>query len=99
MTEKIAVVKTQQNVILTSRTRLEMTGIEDISSFDEQSIILTSSEGGISIEGEGLKIHSFSLNTGDLAILGKVNGIFYFGKRSDMQKEKNASGFFARIFK
>jgi|GEM_PF-418794 len=99
MTEDTGMMRVQHNVKITSRSRLEMTGIDDVSSFDEQGVILSSSEGGISLEGEGLKIESFSSNTGDLVVSGKVNGIFYFGKRSDSEKDKSATGFFSRIFK
>lgn len=83
-------------VKLSSRTRLEMTGIEDVSSFDEQGIILQSCMGGISIEGEGLKIETFSTGSGDLVITGKISGILYFGSSSG---EKEKSGFFSRLFR
>lgn len=87
----------EHHLKLTSRSRLEMTGIDDVSSFDEQGIILRSCMGGISVEGEELKIESFSTLSGGLEITGKINGIFYFNLGKNIEKEK--TGFFSRMFK
>lgn len=97
--DSVAAAAKQHNLKMASRSRLEISGVEDVSSFDEQGIILSSSMGGISVEGEGLKIETFSTTSGDLVITGKVNGIFYFslGKNSGADKEK--TGFFSRLFK
>lgn len=95
--EKDTSANRQHNVKISSRNRLEMTGIDDVSSFDEQGIILRSCMGGISVEGEGLKIETFSTTSGDLEITGKISGIFYFNLGKGADKEK--AGLFSRLFK
>lgn len=71
-----------------SRKRIEMTGISDVTSFDDGTIVAQSEKFGISVEGEGLKIERFDAESGVLILTGKVNGIFYF-THSNQKKRKS----------
>ena len=46
----------KHNVFIKSRQRMEMTGVSDVTSFDEVEIVVQTGDSGISIEGENLKI-------------------------------------------
>lgn len=70
----------EQNVILKNRKAMELSGIIDVESFTDTSIIAESSLGSISIDGEGLKIESFSSTDGKLTLCGKVDAFCYFGR-------------------
>lgn len=76
----------KHDVILKSRTKLEMTGINDVTSYDENEIIVISNNLSLSIEGENLKIERFDSEKGELIVNGLVNGIFYFGKENKKKK-------------
>ena len=73
-------------VFMSDRTRLELTGIEDVESFTDTSVIAVSSMGNISIEGEEIKIENFSSESGKLTVNGKFDGFFYFGKENSKKK-------------
>ncbi len=75
------------DVTLTSRKKLEMTGINDVSSFDEMQIIARSNDADISIEGENLKIERFDSEGGDLIVNGKINGINYYNVTNTKKKK------------
>jgi len=75
------------DVILKSRKRLEMSGINDVSNFDDTEIIVQIEGSGISIEGEGLKIERFDAENGELIVKGMINGIFYFVKETNKKKK------------
>lgn len=90
MNEKNEVVN--HDIILRSRKRLEMSGINEVSSFDEKEIVAQISGAGISIDGENLKIEKFDAENGLLVINGKINGIFYYNK--DQKKKKGFMGIF-----
>jgi len=77
----------KHDVIIKSRKRLEMSGINDVSSFDEAEILVQTEGSGISIEGEGLKIERFDAENGELIVNGLVNGIFYFVKETSRKKK------------
>ena len=48
----------KHDVVIKGRKRTEMTGISDVTSFDDGSIIAESENFGVSIEGENLKIEN-----------------------------------------
>lgn len=76
----------KHDVIIKSRNRLEMTGISDVISYDENEILVVTDEISISIEGENLKIEKFDSEKEDLIVNGLINGIFYINK--DLKKKK-----------
>ena len=81
------------NLVLEDRKHLVISGIKDVDSFDEQTIIADSTFGQISIIGSNLKINRFNAEIGELAIDGDIDTIGY----ADNQQERG--GFFGRIFR
>lgn len=79
---------TKHDVIIKSREKTEMTGILDVTSFDDGSIIVQTADSGISIDGENLKIEKFDAESGDFILNGKINGFYYF--TSSAQKKKKS---------
>lgn len=84
-----------QDVCLFSRKRMELTGIEEVESFTEEQIVLSSVLGMIAIEGKGLKIESFSMEMGELKLNGEIDSFYYYDKKSSGEK----TGVFAKLFK
>ena len=66
-----------QNIFIEDRNRITITGVEQVESFDENTIILITVRGGMTIKGEGLSVGKLNLDEGNLKIDGIVNGIFY----------------------
>ena len=69
-----------QSVHMSGRSRIELTGITDVESFSDTSVIACSSLGNISIDGEELKVESFSAETGRLIVNGNLDGFCYYGR-------------------
>ena len=76
----------KHDAIIKSRKRLEMTGINDVSSYDENEIVVQTDGTGLSIEGENLKIEKFDSEKGELVVNGLIGGIFYFNR--EIKKKK-----------
>ena len=72
----------EQRMSLVGRAHMELTGVIDVESFTDASVIAETSMGSVSIDGEELKIESFSSERGILVINGKFDGFYYFGKQS-----------------
>lgn len=68
------------NICLYERAKAEISGILEVESFQDTGILLSSSLGEISVEGEELKIDSFSVDTGDITLSGRIHGVFYYDK-------------------
>ena len=91
MVEKMDDIK--HDVIIRSRKRMEMSGISDVSSFDENEIIVQTGNSGVSIEGENLKIERFDAENGELVINGTINGLFYYVTKAHKAKKSLSSLF------
>ena len=79
-----------QNIFIEDRNRITITGVEQVESFNENTIILITVRGGMTIKGEGLSVGKLNLDEGNLKIDGIVNGIFYNDK--DSSKKGNIIG-------
>ena len=55
-------------IVLEDREELTITGVEEVESFDESSIVLSTVRGGLEVQGEGLHIERLSLDGGDLKV-------------------------------
>lgn len=77
----------KHNVFIKSRQRMEMTGVSDVTSFDEDEIVVQTGESGVSIEGENLKIEKFNSENGELILNGIINGLFYYSKKPEKRKK------------
>ena len=83
----------KHDVLIKSRKRMEMTGISDVSSFDEAEIVVQTGSSGVSIEGENLKIEKFNAANGELVLNGSINGMFYYEKKPE-KKKRSITGIF-----
>lgn len=85
-----------QNIILENREKLNITGILDVFSFDDQIIIIETELGLLTIKGENLKINKLSLDTSDFTVDGNISSLTY--SDSDGNSKKNKS-ILSKIFK
>lgn len=79
------------HVILEGREQLSVSGVEEVESFDENSIVMHTSQGTLVVSGEGLHIEKLSLDGGDLKVEGSVDSLVY----EDGRRERG--GFFSRL--
>ncbi len=87
---------TFQNVVLENREKLNVTGIVDVLSFDDQIIIIETELGLLTIKGEDLKINKLSIDTSDFIVEGRINSLLYSNTDTGMPKSKNI---LSKIFK
>lgn len=80
------------NIIIENRKKFTLSGIKDVISFDEETVMLNSSQGRLVIKGMGLHIQSFEAETGDLIGEGKVNAVVYTA-------DETSGGFFSKLFR
>ena len=76
----------KHRLMLDNRGKLIMTGIEDVSGFNEETVSTKTSCGTLIIKGEKLHIDKLNLETGDVSIDGKINAMQYIG--SDISQSK-----------
>ena len=76
---------------LDARSRLAMTGVVEVESFDDTTILLTSTRGPMTVRGEGLHLQQLSLGGGEVLIEGTVHSISY-------EDDTPSGGLLARLF-
>ncbi len=78
MSEVSAVKK--HNIILEERSRLSISGVTDVESFDENEISLYTTLGELLIKGKCLHVDEMSLESGNITISGDVKSLVYGDK-------------------
>ena len=86
------VIRSNQNIIIEDRKKLTLSGVKDVISFDDETLLLETVLGRLTVKGAGLHIVIFDTASGDLFAEGKIYAAVY---TSD---EKNG-GFFSRVFR
>lgn len=83
---------TMHDLIVESRRKVTMTGINDVESFDEETITAQSGCGEITIHGKGLKISRLSVESGDMTVEGEIDSVIY-------SEGKATGSFLSRVFR
>lgn len=65
------------SIIIDNRKQINLTGISDCIGFDEETILLDTKLGKLTIKGSGLHIISFNTDNGDLIAEGQIHAIGY----------------------
>ena len=86
--------KREHEIHIIKRGCMSVSGVEEVVSFDENSVTLISLEGELVIEGEGIKIGALDTDRGVVTLSGRIDGFFYV---SEERNEKR--GFFSRFSK
>ena len=87
------IAKMPQGVILEDRKKMNITGVEDVLSFDDCTVVMKTVLGELTVKGTELKIGRFNVETGELGLDGNIIALGYTSER--MQRV----GFFGRVLK
>ena len=69
-------------LMLDNRGKLIITGAEDVSGFNEETVSVQTPCGSLIIKGNGLHIDRLNLETGEVSIDGKINALQYLGSET-----------------
>ena len=61
-----------QNLVLENREKLNVSGVNDVLSFDDQVVIMETELGLLTIKGENLKINKLSIDTSEVIVEGRI---------------------------
>ena len=72
--------------IIEERRTLTVTGVGNIISFDEKFALLDLHSALISVDGECLQILKMDVDSGEVVIVGKINGLAYSDKKQGAKR-------------
>ena len=79
------------HLVLEERESLTVSGVEEVESFDENTIVMVTVQGVRIVRGEELHIEKLSLDGGDLKVEGMVESLSY------EETERSRGGFLSRL--
>lgn len=90
--KKNPTVRRPHSVILEERTKLTVTGVDEVLSFDENEVTMRTSRGTLIVRGSELHVGKLAIDTGELGIDGTVSDLLY------EEEQQRGEGFWARLF-
>ena len=82
----------KHTVNIDDRERITLSGIQDVLSYDDESVVMQSVLGQLTLDGEDLNIVKLNLDEGEVCVRGKLNALYY------MEQQKGGT-FLSRLFK
>jgi sporulation protein YabP len=89
------VTQQEHQLKLNNRRLLEITGVKEVDSFDNEEFLLETVMGYLIIRGQNLQLKNLDVGEGIVAIKGKVYEVSYVDEHS----QEKAKGFFSKLFK
>lgn len=83
------------DVIMRGRKLLDITGVKQVESFDNEEFLLETSMGFLAIKGQNLQMKNLDVEKGIVSIKGKIFDLVYL----DEHHGEKAKGFFSKIFR
>ncbi len=86
-------IERNHQIILSNRRELSVLGVQELISFDEQGVELSTVQGVLLVSGEGINVSVLDLEAGKVTVGGRIDALEYL-------PEKNAPkrSFFSKIF-
>lgn len=85
----------EHDVIMRGRRLLDITGVKQVESFDNEEFLLETVMGFLAIRGQNLQMKNLDVDKGIVSIKGKVFDLVYL----DEQHGEKAKGFFSKLFR
>ena len=92
MAEQQKAQKTPHSLILENRKTLNATGVSNVDSFDDQTVVAFTDLGELVVRGFNLHIDRLSVESGELTLEGDIVSMTY-------SNNQPTGGFISRLFK
>ncbi|MCL2225700.1 MAG: sporulation protein YabP [Defluviitaleaceae bacterium] len=85
----------RHGLTIDKRESITVTGVTDVISFDEESVIGETEMGVIIIRGVNLHVKKINLESGELSVTGEIDGVSY----ENPGAAGKSKSFMGRLFK
>ncbi|NLC11172.1 MAG: sporulation protein YabP [Firmicutes bacterium] len=89
-------VPVKHQLTIENREKMDITGVLNVDSFDDEEIILETQQGLLAIRGEELHIKNLNLEQGELNVEGLIMELAYSEERSI---KHGGRGLLGRLFR
>ena len=92
MTQETTGLEIPHRITLEGRSKLAVSGVKDVESFDESMIVLVTCRGVLLVRGENLHLQMLNLEGGQVAVDGIIDSMAY-------EEERQSGGFLSRLWR
>ncbi len=96
MTERKETNEQKHEICMKGREVLDVCGVTDVLRFDEESVVLSTVCGTLTVEGTSLRVKALDPTAGTAAVDGRIDAIFYTEEENNAKG--NRRGFLSRLF-
>ena len=82
------------NLIPENRKKLSISGVTDVDSFDEKTVILYTQMGELTVQGKNLHVNGLDVETGEMSVEDDIWALNYGDK-----DRRGSLGFFGKLFR
>lgn len=75
-------VREEHSLRLVGRAELTITGVTEVSRFEEDGVLLQTDMGELTVQGEQLQLKELSLEGGRVAVSGSISALVYGRQQS-----------------
>ena len=86
----------RHSILIERRENITLTGVSDVISFDDETVVTDTEMGAVIIKGNNLHVSRLNLDSGDLEVDGNILSITY---EDNSSYGKNKGSFFGKLFK
>lgn len=86
---------TEQSLTLENKEVLNVTGVENVDNFNDETVVLITNKGKLTIKGEKLNISKLNVDEGRLIVKGMINSLIY----SEHEGKKEKTSLVKKLFK
>lgn len=86
---------TVQSLVLENKEVLNVTGVENVDNFNDETVVLLTSKGRLTIKGEKLNISKLNVDEGKLIVKGLINSLVY----SEYEGQREKVSLVKKLFK
>ena len=94
MTDEKRTAVVPHNIVLEGRRMLTVSGVSDVDSFDEETVVIFTELGELTVRGSNLHINKLSVDVGELTVEGDISALIY-----SENANSGSGGFFSRVFR
>lgn len=85
----------EHQIIIKSRQAIDITGVKEIDSFDNEEFLLETNMGYLVIRGQQLQLKNLNVADGRVEIKGRIDDLTYVEEGNT----ETAKGFFSKLFR
>jgi sporulation protein YabP len=87
--------KNTQSLMLENKELLNVTGVDGVDNFNDETVVLITTKGKLTIKGQKLNISKLNVEEGKLVVKGVINSLIY----SDYEGQKEKTSLVKKLFK